>query len=144
INRLKAIGVDEVACLIDFGVDADSVIASFPYLKDLKERSNTHNTAANADYPLPVQMSRYQVTHLQCTPSMAAMLPTDPAALRPLSRVRKWLLGGEALPLPLVEQLRGTMSAAIHNMYGPTETTIWSTVLPIDQTNGSLSIGRPI
>src|SRR5262249_18403189 len=28
IERLKSIGVDEVACLIDFGVDADSVLSS--------------------------------------------------------------------------------------------------------------------
>jgi natural product biosynthesis luciferase-like monooxygenase protein len=40
INRLKSIGVDEVACLIDFGIDFDSVISSLHYLNTLRERSN--------------------------------------------------------------------------------------------------------
>jgi natural product biosynthesis luciferase-like monooxygenase protein len=41
IARLKSIGVDEVGCLIDFGVDFDSVIASLHYLETLRELSNT-------------------------------------------------------------------------------------------------------
>ncbi len=41
IDRLQAIDVDEVACLIDFGVDFDSVIASLHYLDTLRVLSNT-------------------------------------------------------------------------------------------------------
>jgi natural product biosynthesis luciferase-like monooxygenase protein len=40
IERLKAIGVDEVACLIDFGVDVDSVLESLNHLVVLRELSN--------------------------------------------------------------------------------------------------------
>jgi natural product biosynthesis luciferase-like monooxygenase protein len=40
IERLKAIGVDEVACLIDFGVDVDSVMESLSHLAVLKELGN--------------------------------------------------------------------------------------------------------
>lgn len=36
VNRLKEIGVDEIACLIDFGVDADSVLASLHSLNTLR------------------------------------------------------------------------------------------------------------
>lgn len=43
INRLKAIDVDEVACLIDFGVDFDSVMASLQYLDKVKDFGNTSN-----------------------------------------------------------------------------------------------------
>ena len=36
-RRLKAIGVDEIACLIDFGVDADAVLgAASPQLDELR------------------------------------------------------------------------------------------------------------
>lgn len=38
IDRLRAIGVDEVACLIDFGVDAPSILAALPALDRLRER----------------------------------------------------------------------------------------------------------
>jgi natural product biosynthesis luciferase-like monooxygenase protein len=41
IERLKAIGVDEVACLIDFGVDVDSVLESLEHLVVLRELSNS-------------------------------------------------------------------------------------------------------
>jgi natural product biosynthesis luciferase-like monooxygenase protein len=41
VDRLKEMGVDEVACFIDFGVDADSVLASLKYLNELKERSRS-------------------------------------------------------------------------------------------------------
>ena len=39
IERLKAIGVDEVACLIDFGIDVDSVLESLEHLVVLRELS---------------------------------------------------------------------------------------------------------
>jgi natural product biosynthesis luciferase-like monooxygenase protein len=41
IARLKEIGVDEVACLIDFGVDVDAVLSSLHYLNTLRELSNS-------------------------------------------------------------------------------------------------------
>ena len=40
VERLKGMGVDEVACLIDFGVDVDSVMESLDHLVVLKELSN--------------------------------------------------------------------------------------------------------
>ncbi|MEG4404822.1 amino acid adenylation domain-containing protein [Microcoleus sp. MON2_D5] len=55
----------------------------------------------------------------------------------------KILCGGEALPRQLANQLllRG---AAVWNLYGPTETTIWSTLYQVDGKDESVSIGRPI
>jgi natural product biosynthesis luciferase-like monooxygenase protein len=41
VKQLKAVGVNEIACLIDFGIDADSVLASLYSLKKLKERSES-------------------------------------------------------------------------------------------------------
>jgi natural product biosynthesis luciferase-like monooxygenase protein len=40
VNRLKEMSVDEVACLIDFGVDVPSVLKSLHHLKRLKETSD--------------------------------------------------------------------------------------------------------
>lgn len=40
VERLKAIGVDEVACLIDFGIDVDSVLESLEHLVVLRDLSN--------------------------------------------------------------------------------------------------------
>ena len=48
IDKLKAAGVDEVACLIDFGVDADSVMSSLHYLNLLKDESNKVRSSVRA------------------------------------------------------------------------------------------------
>ncbi|NJK50972.1 LLM class flavin-dependent oxidoreductase [Candidatus Gracilibacteria bacterium] len=40
VERLKEIGVNEIACLIDFGVDSDSVMSALYSLKKLKQISN--------------------------------------------------------------------------------------------------------
>ena len=44
VDRLKEMGVDEIACFIDFGVDNDSVIESLKYLNELKELSESSFT----------------------------------------------------------------------------------------------------
>jgi len=38
VDRLQAIGVDEIACLMDFGLTADAVVESLPFLSMLKAR----------------------------------------------------------------------------------------------------------
>ena len=78
VDRLSAIGVDEIACLIDFGVDGDSVLESLRHLNDVRRRSDP---AEAGDDSIPAQMRRHDVTHLQCTPSLARMLAAD-AGLR--------------------------------------------------------------
>ncbi|UVT16100.1 MAG: amino acid adenylation domain-containing protein [Nitrospira sp.] len=53
------------------------------------------------------------------------------------------LCGGEALPPDLATSLLDR-SVALWNMYGPTETTIWSTIEKIERTDLEITIGRPI
>ena len=45
VERLRHAGVNEAACLIDFGVDADAVLDSLSHLAELKDlaRSVTSN-----------------------------------------------------------------------------------------------------
>jgi len=38
VDRLRAVGVDEVACLVDFGVPPDDVLRLLPHLAELQER----------------------------------------------------------------------------------------------------------
>ncbi|MDQ3702412.1 MAG: LLM class flavin-dependent oxidoreductase, partial [Chloroflexota bacterium] len=141
IDTLKAIGVDEVACLIDFGVDATAAYAHLTQLDRLREMSDAaagetalpasaavpRGATPGGDFSLAAQIERHGVTHLQCTPSMAGMLLMDErtrAALRPLRNV---MIGGEAFPATLAAQLQDLIAGDVINMYGPTETTIWST-----------------
>jgi hypothetical protein len=55
----------------------------------------------------------------------------------------KMLCGGEPLPRELADQLLAKGSE-LWNMYGPTETTIWSSTARVAREEGPIHIGRPI
>ncbi|WP_327308571.1 amino acid adenylation domain-containing protein [Streptomyces sp. NBC_01298] len=87
------------------------------------------------------------VTHVQATPSgWRVMLTAASGAGAPpadaLGAVTG-LAGGEALPLPLARELR-SHTARLFNVYGPTETTIWSTCAELPADPRQVRIGRPI
>ena len=82
--------------------------------------------------------------------SRATCMQATPATWRLLlesewqgSKDLKILCGGEAVPRELVNEL-AVRASSVWNMYGPTETTIWSTVHKIRSTDGPVFIGRPI
>jgi amino acid adenylation domain-containing protein len=81
-------------------------------------------------------------TVLQATPATWRLLLDDgwegAESLRALS-------GGEALPAELAARLRERVGA-LWNVYGPTETTIWSTAQPLDAApdRGNVAIGAPL
>ncbi len=142
IERLKALGVDEVACLIDFGVDVDTVLASLQQLNVLREQSSPPK--ASGDYSLAAQARRYQATLMQCTPSTMRMLALNQQTLEALTSLRALLLGGEALPPALAREVGDALACRLVNMYGPTETTIWSATHEIHAVGSTVAIGRPI
>lgn len=141
-RKLQNIGVDEIACLIDFGVSSEVVLQHLPYLKQVQDAIQAPQTPAE-DESLPALMERYQVTHLQCTPSMGRMLTDSPDARAALRNLKTMLVGGEALPVDLAEQL-AELVPEVHNMYGPTETTVWSTTHRVTRGGRTVPIGRPI
>ncbi len=55
----------------------------------------------------------------------------------------KVLCGGEALTRELAKQLL-ERSGSLWNLYGPTETTIWSAVGRVRGSEGAITIGRPL
>jgi acyl-coenzyme A synthetase/AMP-(fatty) acid ligase/acyl carrier protein len=90
------------------------------------------------------EITRNGVTHLQMTPSLARILTLDQRAFAALKHLKQMLLGGEAVPASLIHHLRQVFKGEIHNMYGPTETTIWSTTGLIEELGSFVSIGKPI
>jgi hypothetical protein len=143
IDRIKAVGVDDVACLIDFGIASDTVLAHLPHLNALRARATP--AAAADDASLADLMARHRVTHLQCTPSLARMLAGDDAARAGLAQLECLMVGGEAFPPALARDLAGLVRGQVMNMYGPTETTIWSTVHAVDRdASGVIPLGAPL
>ncbi len=143
VEALKGIGVDEIACLIDYGVATDTVMHSLHELAKVLAATN-QEPAPPADFSLAAQIHRHGVTHLQCTPSMARMLLADDAARGALARIGTLMVGGEALTDALAAELWSATGGRLLNMYGPTETTIWSTVADLTDPVAPVSIGTPI
>ena len=146
VDQVRGIGVTEIACLIDYGIDVDTILGGLEPLADVVRRANEGAVTGPAedDYSIAAQIARHKVTHLQCTPSMARMLVMNDEARAALTHLRHLMIGGEALPGALVGELGDLTDARIENMYGPTETTIWSTTQEATPDDGVVGIGRPI
>ncbi|MEV7548727.1 amino acid adenylation domain-containing protein [Amycolatopsis sp. NPDC089917] len=90
---------------------------------------------------LSALLDRERITAMQATPSLwQALAESAPLALRGV----RALVGGEALPPALARTLSAT-TAGVTNLYGPTETTIWSTAHGISLAGADRPlIGRPL
>lgn len=90
------------------------------------------------------KLARYlhdaEVTVMQATPATWRLLL---AAGWQGKADLKMLCGGEALTPDLADQLL-TRGAELWNLYGPTETTIWSTVHRVEAATPAIPIGRAI
>src|SRR6185369_5028093 len=149
VEALRALGIGEVACLIDFGIADDEVLASLPRLAEVARRANARDEPATAgretSYSLAAQMERHRPTLFQCTPSMLRMIALEAGSLESLRPLRTLLLGGEALPPALARQIQEALPARLINVYGPTETTIWSAALEVSGEVGlAVPLWRPI
>jgi len=85
-------------------------------------------------------IAKHDITVMQATPvTWSALLHSG----WPGKKNLKALCGGE----PMTPQLADSLLQAcgeVWNMYGPTETTIWSTAFRVQSAKGTISIGRPI
>jgi amino acid adenylation domain-containing protein len=82
--------------------------------------------------------------------SRATIMQATPVAWRMLlesgwegDRNLKALCGGEALPQDLAQTLLGRVGS-LWNVYGPTETTIWSTCFQVMDATKPILIGHPV
>jgi amino acid adenylation domain-containing protein len=84
--------------------------------------------------------------HLQCTPSFASALVERLGETTEKPLFKRILIGGEKFPDTLSATLQKMARNGVLNMYGPTETTIWSSVYfcQQDADTRSMPIGKPI
>ena len=81
-----------------------------------------------------------RVSIMQATPATYNMLIHS--GWMPKNRI-KILCGGEAMSQELANHLVN-IGDSLWNMYGPTETTIWSTIFHVEKENQKPLIGKPI
>lgn len=89
---------------------------------------------------LAAAIGRYDITAMQATPATWRLMREsgwqDDRGLKILS-------GGEALSRELANGMLGSGSQ-LWNLYGPTETTIWSAAYRVESREGTVAIGHPI
>jgi natural product biosynthesis luciferase-like monooxygenase protein len=131
VARLSEIGVDEVGCLIDFGIDDKFVLDALSHLASVRdlylEKRGADETAGQGDSSIIDDMRRHGVSHIQCTPTFASMLLAERDSGDQMQNLHRLLVGGEALPPDLASALANAVGGTVHNMYGPTEATVWAT-----------------
>lgn len=84
-----------------------------------------------------------EIRVLQATPSRMQMLLDSKEGRRGLDKLRIIMIGGDMLHASLLKEVQSIKTAKIFNMYGPTETTIWSSVKELTKET-QISIGTPI
>lgn len=86
------------------------------------------------------RIEQNSITMLQATPATWRMLFSDGWTG---NKSLKILCGGEALPLDLARSLTASTKTA-WNVYGPTETTIWSSIWRLPSQVEIVSLGSPV
>ena len=138
VEHYSSAGIDEIGCLIDFGVAPDIVLSNLKHLVHLKNQSRISSSNTLSEL-----VEHFEITHLQCTPSQAKLFHMDPENHQGLSKIGNLLVGGEPLSQSLADALGKLVEGKVTNMYGPTETTVWSLTSPIDESK-PVRIGTPI
>ncbi|CAO4184869.1 non-ribosomal peptide synthetase [Methylorubrum aminovorans] len=95
---------------------------------------------ARDGHALLARLEWSKATVLQATPMTWRLLLEAGFRSRP---GLKMLCGGEALPLDLARRLTEG-GGELWNLYGPTETTIWSSAERVDPGADAVTVGRPI
>ena len=104
-------------------------------LMQLTESSTTAMQATPATWQLLLEIG-WRVDRME---SLHSGSNEDRHTTQPL----QILCGGEQLSLELANSLRNR-GTSLWNLYGPTETTIWSTISEFNPNDGAVFIGRPI
>ncbi|PTX61364.1 natural product biosynthesis luciferase-like monooxygenase protein [Kordia periserrulae] len=154
VNKLYQAGINEIACLLDFGIEEDVVLDNLSNLKKVKDivkRSRTQQEYIVSKLQQLTQeettlqlLKAHNIKAMQATPSFYEdFLLTDNVDAA-LQNINSLLVGGEELKSSLAKKLIDIVGTErIYNMYGPTETTIWSAVKQVDSAE-NVTIGTPI
>lgn len=86
-------------------------------------------------------LKEHPADSIQTTPTKMKMLTSNPNNSF-LSKFKVIILGGEVFDKRLYNKLRSYTDAEIINIYGPSETTVWSSIKPINTDD--ITIGKPV
>jgi amino acid adenylation domain-containing protein len=132
-------GNDVCLAVSSLAFDISGLELFLPLVTGGKTVVATRNEAGDG-MKLAGRLARGDITVMQATPATWQMLFEAGWTGSP---GLKALCGGESLPRELADKLLGA-AAELWNLYGPTETTIWSTATRVETGNEPVHLGRPI
>ncbi|WP_433342168.1 amino acid adenylation domain-containing protein [Streptomyces sp. CA-253872] len=139
-ERFRITPEDRFLSVTTFGFDISNLELLVPLLTGAELVLAEHDTVRDPA-ALAALVTGSAATVMQATPTLwQALVAEHPGSLAGL----RVLIGGEAVGEPLAAALRAH-AAEVTNVYGPTETTIWSTTALLDGSRpGVPPIGRPL
>ncbi|MEA5577739.1 amino acid adenylation domain-containing protein [Anabaena sp. UHCC 0451] len=138
-EKLQLTNIDNLLSVTTLSFDIAVLEIFLPLTTGAKLILVSRETATDGTQLLQ-KLNNSAVTLMQATPATWRMLLD--AGWEGNSQL-KILCGGEALSQNLASQLC-QKAASVWNLYGPTETTIWSTIHQVDKSEAFVPIGRPI
>lgn len=98
VEKVHAIGADEITCLIDFGVENQHVLDGLEQLAALMEKQPTVNNNLLNTFKEIEALDN--ITHLQCTPGYAKLLLSHDKGLQLLQNLDALMVGGNLYLVP--------------------------------------------
>ena len=132
---------DTIASITTFSFDIFVLESLYPLSVGAKIILANENTQSSASLFNELCLDS-NVNVFQTTPSRLQALLTS-ANLDFIKNAKYILIGGEQFPKQLLNRLQKLTNASIYNMYGPTETAVWSSYKKLDSEK-NITIGKPI
>lgn len=85
----------------------------------------------------------HKIDVVQAVPSRIRLMSQSDLFQKSMEQLKYLLVGGEELKREMLELIHSVTSAKVFNMYGPTETTIWSTIKEL-RPGDEITLGKPI
>lgn len=141
-NRINFTSYNTILALTTISFDIFVLETLLPLSKGLKVVISEESHQKNPEMLNKIIIEN-EIDIIQMTPSRMLLLLSDKGCVQALKKLECIMIGGEALPRSLLNEVKKYSNAKIYNMYGPTETTVWSTIKELTNSD-DVNIGKPI
>ncbi|UWG97077.1 amino acid adenylation domain-containing protein [Dehalobacter sp. DCM] len=142
INKVNIDTNDIILCLTTISFDIFVLETWLPLTKGIKIIFANREQQIDVD-ALNRVIIEHKVSVIQMTPSRMKALLDYPDFHQTLSNLKTIMIGGEALTSKVLSNLKNNTKARIYNMYGPTETAVWSSIKELTSEE-IITLGEPI
>lgn len=140
VKRLQAIGVDEIACLIDFGVEDELVLRHLSSLAEVRKWDQRNGDSETNDQVWSAFIRRHHVTHVQCSASLAQELTSASEGFGALKSVRRLFINDGVLAPGVMRRRDEGFKGKIHHLCGAAEKFVCGSHLNMEPDHDFVAI----